>query len=133
MLAQSGGGKSYFCKLLITRYLLNGTKVMVIDPQGEYNGLVSHFKGQRIDLSKDSATIINPLDLMGHNYLEKRLSLIDLMKVMLGELTDIQRAFLDKALNLTYKKKGITNNPDTWNNNLPNNMLGQFTCNRFVL
>ena len=32
----SGGGKSYFCKLLITRYLLNGTKVMIIDPQGEY-------------------------------------------------------------------------------------------------
>ncbi|MCF7900560.1 DUF87 domain-containing protein, partial [Candidatus Babeliales bacterium] len=119
VLAQSGGGKSYFCKLLITRYLLNGTKVMVIDPQGEYNALVSHFKGQRIDLSKDSATIINPLDLMGHNYLEKRLSLIDLMKIMLGDLTDIQRAFLDKALNLTYKKKGITNKPDTWNNPPP--------------
>ncbi|MFH1238390.1 MAG: DUF87 domain-containing protein, partial [archaeon] len=65
VLAQSGGGKSYFCKLLITRYLLNGTKVMVIDPQGEYNSLVSHFDGQRIDLSRDSDTIINPLDLMG--------------------------------------------------------------------
>ncbi|MFA4960261.1 MAG: DUF87 domain-containing protein [Candidatus Pacearchaeota archaeon] len=119
VLAQSGGGKSYFCKLLITRYLINGTKVMVIDPQGEYNALVSHFEGQRIDLSKDSDTIINPLDLMEHNYMEKRLSLFDLMKVMLGDLTDIQKAFLDKALNLTYKKKGITNNPDSWNNKPP--------------
>jgi len=56
---------------------------------------------------------------MGHNYLEKRLSLIDLMKVMLGDLTDIQKAFLDKALNITYKKKGITKKPDTWNNEPP--------------
>jgi len=119
VLAQSGGGKSYFCKLLITRYLLNDTKVMVIDPQGEYGALVSYFKGQRIDLSRDSETIINPLDLMGHDYIEKRLSLMDLMKVMLGDLTDIQRAFIDKAINRTYKLKGITNNPDTWNNEPP--------------
>jgi len=119
VLAQSGGGKSYFCKLLITRYLLNDTKVMVIDPQGEYGALVAHFKGQRIDLSRDSETIINPLDLMGHDYIEKRLSLMDLMKVMLGDLTDIQRAFIDKAINRAYKLKGITNNPDTWNNKPP--------------
>jgi len=116
VLSQSGGGKSYFCKLLITRYLLNGTKVMVIDPQGEYSALVAHFEGQRIDLSRDSKTIINPLDLMGHGYIEKRLSLMDLMKVMLGDLSDIQKAYIDRAINLTYKKKGITTNPDSWNN-----------------
>ncbi|MEK6917830.1 MAG: DUF87 domain-containing protein [Nanoarchaeota archaeon] len=119
VLAQSGGGKSYFCKLLISRYLLNNTKVMVIDLQGEYNALVSHFKGQTINLSRDSPTIINPLDLMGHNYLEKRLSLLDLMKIMLGELTDIQRAYIDRAITETYKRKGITKNPDTWNNEPP--------------
>jgi hypothetical protein len=119
VLAQSGGGKSYFCKLLITRYLLNGTKVMIIDPQGEYKGIVSHFKGQTIDLSKDSSTIINPLDLMGHDYIEKRLSLMDLMKIMLGDLTDIQKAVIDRALTKTYALKGITKNPDTWNNEPP--------------
>lgn len=119
VLAQSGGGKSYFCKLLITRYLLNGTKVMIIDPQGEYKGIVSRFEGQTIDLSKDSNTIINPLDLMGHDYTEKRLSLMDLMKIMLGDLSDIQKAFIDKALTRTYELKGITNNPDTWNNEPP--------------
>lgn len=119
VLSQSGGGKSYFCKLLITRYLLNGTKVMIIDPQGEYKGIVSHFNGQTIDLSKDSSTIINPLDLMGHDYIEKRLSLIDLMKIMLGDLSDIQRAFIDKALTKTYELNGITKNPDTWENEPP--------------
>jgi conjugal transfer ATP-binding protein TraC len=119
VLAQSGGGKSYFCKLLITRYLLNGTKVMVIDPQGEYRALVGEFKGQLINLSRTSNTIINPLDLMGHDYTEKRLSLMDLMRIMLGDLSEIQRAFIDKALTITYEKHGINQNPDTWGNTPP--------------
>ena len=119
VLAQSGGGKSYFCKLLITRYLLNGTRTLVIDPQGEYRALTAYFGGQRVNLSRDSDTMINPLDLMGHDYTEKRLSLIDLMHIMLGELSDIQKAFIDKALTKTYRLKGINDNPDTWNNEPP--------------
>jgi len=119
VLAQSGGGKSYFCKLLITRYLLNGTKVMVIDPQGEYRGLIDKFDGQRIDLSRDSDTMINPFDLMGHDYAEKRLALMDLMQVMLGKLTDPQKSIIDKAISQTYKDKGINKDPDTWNNTPP--------------
>ena len=107
VLAQSGGGKSYFCKLLITRYLLNGAKVMIIDPQGEYKGVVKRFNGQIIDLSTDSDTLINPLDLMGHDYTEKRLSLMDLMPVMLGNLSEPQKAFLDKAITNAYANKGI--------------------------
>ncbi|MDP2924791.1 MAG: ATP-binding protein [Nanoarchaeota archaeon] len=119
VLAQSGGGKSYFCKLLITRYLLNGTKVMVIDPQGEYRGLVDKFNGQRIDLSRDSDTMINPFDLMGHDYAEKRLALMDLMQVMLGKLTDPQKSIIDKAISQAYKDKGINKDPSTWNNTPP--------------
>ena len=84
-LASSGSGKSYMAKLFIARHLLHGTKVMVIDPQGEYASLVEKFKGQRIDLSRTSNTIINPLDLMGHDYQEKRLALMDLMPIMLGD------------------------------------------------
>lgn len=118
-LASSGSGKSYMAKLLIARYLLTGTKVMVIDPQGEYKDLVNRFKGQRIDLSTKSKTIINPLDLMGHDYMQKRLALMDLMPIMLGEITEPQKAFLDKALTMAYRKKGITDNPDSWNNKPP--------------
>ncbi|MBU0761377.1 MAG: ATP-binding protein, partial [Nanoarchaeota archaeon] len=114
VLAQSGGGKSYFCKLLITRYLLNGTKTLVIDPQGEYRALVAYFKGQRVDLSRESDTMINPFDLMGHDYIEKRLSLIDLMQVMLGDLSEPQKAFIDKAISLAYEDAGITEDPSTW-------------------
>jgi len=119
-LASSGSGKSYMAKLFISRYLLNGTKVIVIDPQGEYVSLVKKFKGQRIDLSRTSETIINPLDLMGHDYPEKRLALMDLMPVMLGELTEPQKSFIDKALTEAYKRKGITMDDEaTWKNTPP--------------
>jgi len=119
VLAQSGGGKSFFCKLLITRYLLNGTKVMIIDPQGEYRSLVSRFKGQRVDLSRSSKTMINPLDLAGHDYVEKRLSLIDLMQVMLGKMTEPQKSFMDKAISMAYRVKKISDKSRTWKNEPP--------------
>ncbi len=119
VLAQSGGGKSYFCKLLITRYLLNGTKVIIIDPQGEYKSLVRRFNGQIIDLSRSSQTLINPLDLMGHEYIEKRLSLMDLLPIMLGDLSEPQKAFVDKALTLAYTKKGISSDEASQNREPP--------------
>ena len=118
-LASSGSGKSYLAKLMIARHLLHGTKVMVIDPQGEYRNIVNRFNGQRIDLSRASSTIINPLDLMGHDYYEKRLALMDLMPIMLGSLTDPQKSFIDKAITEAYALQGINSNPETWNNKPP--------------
>ena len=113
VLATSGSGKSYFTKLLISRQLLNDTDVLIIDPQSEYIGLTKHCNGELITISKDSETIINPLDLMGHEYIEKRLTLMDMFKIMFGDLSDIQRAILDRAINETYARKGINaNNPN---------------------
>ncbi len=108
VLATSGSGKSYFTKLLLSRQLLNDTDVIIIDPQSEYIGLTGHCKGELVTISKDSKTMINPLDLMGHEYDEKRLTLMDMFKIMFGDLTEIQKAILDKAINETYSKKGIT-------------------------
>jgi conjugal transfer ATP-binding protein TraC len=118
-LASSGAGKSYMTKLFITRHLLNGTKTIVIDPQSEYKSLVKKFEGQRINLSRTSKTIINPLDLMGHNYAEKRLSLMDLMPVMLGDLSEPQKSFIDQALTEAYEKKGFYMEDKSWNNEPP--------------
>jgi len=119
-LASSGAGKSYLTKLMISRHLLNRTKTIVIDPQGEYKALVRRFEGQRIDLSRTSDTIINPLDLMGHDYTEKRLSLMDLIPVMLGDLTEPQKSFIDQALTETYENKGIyINDAESWGNEPP--------------
>ncbi|MBT7193279.1 DUF87 domain-containing protein, partial [archaeon] len=110
ILATSGAGKSYFTKLLISRQFLNGSDVIIIDPQGEYLAITQHYKGETITISRTSNTIINPLDLMGHDYLEKRLSLMDLFQIMFGDITEIQKAIMDKAVDLTYGKKGINAN-----------------------
>ncbi len=110
VLATSGSGKSYFTKLLISRQLLNNTQVLIVDPQKEYIGLTNHCNGELITISKNSKTIINPLDLMGHDFSEKRLTLMDMFKIMFGELTEIQKAILDKAITKTYAKKKITAN-----------------------
>ena len=112
ILATSGAGKSYFTKLLISRQFLNGCDILIIDPQGEYLAITGHYKGQTITISKDSKTMINPLDLMGHEYVEKRLSLMDLFKLMFGDLTEVQKAILDKAVDLAYDRKGISR--DRW-------------------
>lgn len=119
IIAQSGGGKSYFAKLFLLRHIAKGTKVLIIDPQGEYKELVKINSGEIIEISRDSKTIINPLDLMTHDYSEKRLSLIDLMQVMLGELTEPQKAFIDRAISEAYLRKGITNNEKTWHYSPP--------------
>ncbi len=119
VLASSGGGKSYFTKLMISRLLLNGTKVMVIDPQGEYVDLIDKFQGQIINISRESETIINPLDLMGHDFDEKKLTLLDLFPIMLGQTSEIQKAVLDRALTNIYSDKGITNDKTTWRKEPP--------------
>ncbi|MEK6823301.1 MAG: DUF87 domain-containing protein, partial [Nanoarchaeota archaeon] len=111
ILATSGSGKSYTSKLLISRYLMSGTKVIVIDPQGEYVKLAKEYKGSVIDISRDSETIINPLDLLGHSFVEKRLALLDLFNIMFGQLTEGQRAILDRAVSKTYALRAI--NEDT--------------------
>ncbi len=108
ILATSGSGKSYTAKLIISRYLMNGTKVIVIDPQSEYAKLTEKYGGSVITISRDSETIINPLDLLGHNYAEKRLALMDMFRVMFGELSEIQKAVLDRAISKTYDRRGIT-------------------------
>lgn len=119
ILASSGGGKSYFTKLMISRLLLNDTTVMVIDPQAEYVDLIERFNGQLITISRESDTIINPLDLMGHDYDEKKLTLLELFPIMLGQTSEIQKAVLDRALTSIYEEKGITNEKETWKKEPP--------------
>lgn len=108
ILATSGSGKSYAAKLIISRYLMSGTKVIVIDPQSEYVKLAERYGGSVITIARDSETMINPLDLLNHTYVEKRLALIDMFRVMFGELSEIQKAILDRAISKTYDRRGIS-------------------------
>lgn len=117
--ATSGAGKSYFVKLEALRSLMTGTEAIILDPENEYKNLANAVGGEFIAFSFNSPAKINPFDLAqvreeGENQLGlKILSLHSLMKVIMGAITPIQEALLDRALVMTYKAKGITMDPDT--------------------
>ena len=120
VLGTSGGGKSFFVKLYILRSLLRNVKTMIIDPQGEYVELCKTYGGQLVEISQESKTIINPLDLLDRDFGDKMLSLMDLFKIMCGDLSEVQKNILDRALIKVYAEKGIKpKQPKTWKKQPP--------------
>jgi conjugal transfer ATP-binding protein TraC len=112
--AQSGSGKSYTAKVEILRQLMQGTKVIVIDPEREYKQLTSSVKGTYIKLSAKSKEKINPFDfslsrLTGENGLAEHIQdLTEIIALMVGSLSDEEKAMVDKALIQTYKAFGFS-------------------------
>lgn len=107
--AQSGSGKSYTTKVEILRQLMQGTKVLVIDPEREYNRLSETVGGTYIKLSARSKEKINPFDLATtfHNksdlaeHVQDLTAVIDLMAEGLDKR---EKAAVDKAILKVYKK-----------------------------
>ena len=119
LFAKAGAGKSYLVKLEAMRSLMFETEVMVIDPEGEYKTLCQALGGEYISFSTNEPARINPFDLSGV-YEEgedelglKILSLHRLFKIIFGNISNREEALLDRALVLTYKSKGITQDPET--------------------
>ena len=112
--AQSGSGKSYTAKVEILRQLMQGTKVIVVDPEREYKQLASSVNGTYIRLSAKSKEKINPFDFSqssysGENDLAEHIQdLTEIISLMAGGLNSEERAVVDKALLLTYKNHGWT-------------------------
>jgi type IV secretory pathway VirB4 component len=117
--ATSGAGKSFFVKLESLRSLMLGVEVIVLDPESEYKTLADAVGGEFISFSFSSPSKINPFDLSqiyeeGENQLGlKILTLHSFFKVIMGELDPIKEALLDRALVMTYRAKGITQDPET--------------------
>ncbi len=123
--ATSGAGKSYMVKLEIYRSMMLGAKVVVIDPEREYEALCATVGGSYISFSQTGGDKINPFDLSGvyekeeNELADKRLFLLGLMRLMLGGVSPEEKALLDKAIGLTYQEKGITDDPATQKNTPP--------------
>jgi len=124
--ATSGAGKSFFVKLEALRYLLTGTHIVIIDPESEYEKLAHAVDGDYITFSQDEGSKINPFEFLKEskngvkNVLrDKVLSLHTFIKLMLGEVTNVETAILDRAFILTYNEKGINNDPETWSRPAP--------------
>lgn len=124
ILGKSGGGKSFLVKLESLRLLMMGVDVLIIDPENEYKKLTESVGGEFVVFSSNSQYKINPFDLATSNpepdeLSNKILDLHALMKVIMGELTPSQDALLDRSLVLTYRERGITQDPETFKNEPP--------------
>ena len=110
---------SYFVKLEILRSLMFDTESIILDPENEYEMIAKAVGGNYISFSSSSLNKINPFQLanvndstedeMGYKYL----FLQSLLKIMLGQMTPTEDATLNRALVLTYRQKGITEDPAT--------------------
>ncbi len=107
--AQSGAGKSYTTKVEILRQLMQGTRVIVIDPEREYKRLAESVKGTYIKLSAKSKQKINPFDLATtvheiSDLSEHTQDLMDVIGLMAESLTAREKAAIDKVVLKIYKK-----------------------------
>ena len=107
--AQSGAGKSYTTKVEILRQLMQGTRVIVIDPEREYKRLAESVSGTYIKLSAKSKQKINPFDLATtvheiSDLFEHTQDLMDVIGLMAESLTAREKAAIDKAVLKIYKK-----------------------------
>ncbi len=131
-LAGEGGmfvHNSYFCKLEILRYLMQGVDVIVIDPENEYKWLAEAVGGSYFNISLNSPHHLNPFtlptpredetpaDVLRSNVI----NLVGLFRIMLGGLTPKEDAIIDRALTETYAAKDITpeSDPSTWKEKIP--------------
>lgn len=112
--AQSGSGKSYTAKVEILRQLMQGTKVIVLDPEREYKQLTSSVNGTYIKLSAKSKEKINPFDFSTSLYTDENdlsehiQDLTEIISLMVGGLSSEEKAIIDKALIQTYKEHGYS-------------------------
>jgi conjugal transfer ATP-binding protein TraC len=106
--AQSGSGKSYTTKVEILRQLMQGVKVIVIDPEREYKRLTESVGGTYIKLSARSKEKINPFDLATAFHSSDDLSehaqdLTEVISLMAEGLSPREKAAVDKAILAVYK------------------------------
>ena len=107
--AQSGSGKSYATKVEILRQLMQGVKVIVIDPEREYKKLTESVNGTYIKLSSTSSEKINPFDLASSSHNSDDLSehvqdLTEIISLMVEGLSGHEKAAVDKAILAIYRK-----------------------------
>lgn len=112
---RSGSGKSTFLKMMAVKQLTRGNKVIILDPQSEYKSLAKNFNSQLIEMYFDeldeNQVNINPFqpsDFFSHfkDAIQDHGGLLsDFMNIVLfnSEATNIEKALIDKSIQILYK------------------------------
>jgi conjugal transfer ATP-binding protein TraC len=106
--AESGSGKSYATKVEILRHIIQGTNIIVIDPEREYEKLCKSVDGTYIKLSAKSKQKINPFDLSTTSHTKETLvehiqDLMEIISIMAEGLSTREKSATDKALLMLFK------------------------------
>jgi len=125
--AKAGAGKSYTTKLEILRTLMFDTDVIVLDPEREYEYMAEATGGRYFNISLTSDHHINPFDLPARRDDESPadvlrsniVNLVGLFRIMLGGLSPVEDAIIDRAITETYALKDITPDADFSNTEAP--------------
>ncbi len=113
-----GVGKSATVKYLAINEYMMGTKIIFIDPEGEYVELTKNLNGDVINAGGGLNGLINPLQIMkspavneedeGLGDLALHLQTLDVFfSLYISDLTDIQKALLKDSVIEVYKNFGI--------------------------
>jgi type IV secretory pathway VirB4 component len=92
---------------------MQGTRVIVIDPEREYKMLTESVDGTYIKLSATSSEKINPFDLAATSHTKEGLAehtqdLTEVISLMVDGLSPREKAAVDKAILYIYPKQRRT-------------------------
>jgi conjugal transfer ATP-binding protein TraC len=108
--ATSGAGKSFLVKVELARAILAGTRVIVIDPEGEYARLVASLGGEVIAIRPGSQAGLDPFAVTGSSpgALTTRIAtLTTFLDLLAGPLGPRQRAEVEDAISHAFAKAGF--------------------------
>ncbi len=109
VLATSGAGKSYLVKVELARAVLNGARVLVIDPEGEYATLMAGLGARVVAVRPGAGTSLDPFAVTDGSpgALSVRVStLTTLFDLLAGGLRPAERAAVEAAVSVAYAKAG---------------------------
>lgn len=113
VLGSPGSGKSFSVKAeLVSKALSEDCDIIVIDPEGEFGGLIARLGGEIVHIAPNSDSYINPMDINEH-YADKGedplllksefiLSLFETLVGGIEGLTPQQKTILDRVCRKVY-------------------------------
>ena len=96
--AASGHGKSFAIGTLVLEAAVAGVNSVIIDPEGEYRGLVTALGGRYLELAPGTDAAVNVFEGATDDPEETVAAVVDLVTVLCGDgLGDVERAVVDAA------------------------------------
>jgi hypothetical protein len=108
--ATSGAGKSFLVKVELVRAVLSGTRVLVVDPEGEYSDVIAAVGGDVIPVRPGVRVGLDPFALTEATpgALDSRVAMLTTFVCMLaGQVKPRQRGAIEDAIGLAFARSGF--------------------------